>query len=51
VVVIPVADAASVQAVNQLVKLIFFGPISGKRAVLDGLVGFVVKLLIYRNKA
>ena len=30
------ADAACFQAVDQLVKLLFFGPVSGERAVLNG---------------
>ena len=42
-----VADAACFQAVDQLVKLLFFGPISGKRAVLSWLVSLGIKLFAY----
>jgi hypothetical protein len=38
-----VADAACFQAVDQLVKPLLFGPIPGKRAVLNWLVGLGVK--------
>ncbi len=43
-----VADSACFQAVDQLDKLLFFGPISGKRAILNGLVSLGINLFVYR---